>query len=133
MIPNNNIVINTEQIKPEPIPNMNVVSAEKTNDFILNDFIPKKQETIIPVPLTNDMIFEKILNNDLPIIREEKEETNNYTLNDYRIFNKMLHEIKEHNQNNTITIDKDLEYRLITKYSTETFNMFKKMLKIYSN
>ena len=45
----------------------------------------------------------------------------------------MLKEIKEHNQSNTITIDKDLEYRLITKYSTETFNMFKKMLQIYSN
>ena len=43
-------------------------------------------------------------------------EKNTYTLNDYRIFNKMLKDIKEHNQNNSITIDKNLEYRLITKY-----------------
>ena len=56
-----------------------------------------------------------------------------YSLNDYRIFNKMLKDIKEHNQSNTIQIDKMLEYRLITKYSSETYDMFKRMLKNYSN
>ena len=51
----------------------------------------------------------------------------------YRIFNKMLKDIREHNHNNSITIDKNLEYRLITKYSTETYDLFKRMLKNYSN
>ena len=102
------------------------------NIFTLSDLIPKNQETIIPQPLsTNNIILDEITNDEIP--QKEKEETNTYTLNDYRLFNKMLKEIKEHNENNTVTIDKDLEYRLITKYSTETYDMFKKMLKIYSN
>ena len=45
----------------------------------------------------------------------------------------MLKDIREHNQSNSITIDKNLEYRLITKYSSATYDMFKTMLKIYSN
>ena len=80
----------------------------------------------------------KILNNNLSFIKEEIKEDftevkNTYTLNDYRIFNKMLKDIKEHNGNNSVTIDKMMEYRLITKYSNEAYDMFKTMLKIYSN
>ena len=43
----------------------------------------------------------------------------------------MLKDIKEYNAGSVISIDKNLEYRLITKYSSENYNMFKKMLKIY--
>ena len=116
---------------------MRNTTTETINNFNLSDLIPKKQPTMIPEPNTTKVVLNQILNNDLPYTQEEKqevrEETNNYTLNDYRLFNKILKEIKEHNQNNTITINKNLEYRLITKYSTETYNMFKTMLKIYSN
>ncbi len=113
-------------------------NIELDNSFDLSSFIPKKQHTSIP-SLNNDQIFEQILKNELPVIKNTNEtsnieqEKNTYTLNDYRIFNKMLKDIKEHNQSNTIHIDKNLEYRLITKYSTETYDMFKKMLKNYSN
>lgn len=111
----------------------NMVEQSKAQ-FNLNEFIPTTPRQVIPEPTTSETVFEKIINNDLPIIHEETiDNTDNYTLNDYRLFNKILKEIKEHNHNNTITIDKNLEYRLITKYSTKTFNMFKKMLKIYSN
>lgn len=115
------------------------------NSFDLSSFIPKKQD-VKPISILNEQtnvntnqIFEQILKNDLPYAKEEKvvssieEKKNTYTLNDYRIFNKMLKDIREHNQSSSITIDKNLEYRLITKYSTETYNMFKTMLKIYSN
>lgn len=115
---------------------------QDNNTFDLSAFIPKKQE-VKPINIIDNTskntnkVFEQILNNKLPLL-EEKETTveevkNTYTLNDYRIFNKMLKDIREHNQSNSITIDKNLEYRLITKYSTETYNMFKTMLKIYSN
>ena len=117
-------------------------SNVKTNDtvFDLSSFIPKKQERQIVTPVSNsNTVLNQILNNSLPYIQEDPEqiklenEKNTYTLNDYRIFNKMLKDIKEHNQNNSITIDKNLEYRLITKYSTETYDLFKRMLKNYSN
>lgn len=110
------------------------------NSFDLSSFIPKKQERQIVTPVSNsNAVLDQILNNNLPYIQEDPEqmklenEKNTYTLNDYRIFNKMLKDIKEHNQNNSITIDKNLEYRLITKYSTETYDLFKRMLKNYSN
>ena len=132
-------------INNEPTTNYSY-NYTNNSSFDLSAFIPKKQEvkpiTIMNNPTNNNtnQIFEQILNNELPLIKEEEtpvsvvEETKNtYTLNDYRIFNKMLKDIREHNQSNSITIDKNLEYRLITKYSTETYNMFKTMLKIYSN
>lgn len=127
----------------EPIAQVNY-----DNNFDLSAFIPKKQEVKpISIETTNlelikdtDKIFEQILNNELPYIKEEtikvepvKDVKDTYTLNDYRIFNKMLKDIKEHNGSNSVTIDKMLEYRLITKYSNETYDMFKTMLKIYSN
>lgn len=121
-----------------------ITKVNYDNNFDLSAFIPKKQEvkpiSIESNSINTNKIFEQILNNELPYIKEEpkKEELvedvkNTYTLNDYRIFNKMLKDIKEHNGSNSVTIDKMLEYRLITKYSSETYNMFKTMLKIYSN
>ncbi len=112
--------------------NQNEELLNTSPTFTLSDLIPQKQEKLIPEPMPSNVFVEPIFNNELSN-SQNNEETDNYTLNDYRLFNKMLKEIKEHNQNNTVTIDKDLEYRLITKYSTETYNMFKKMLKIYSN
>ena len=112
--------------------NQNEELLNTSPTFTLSDLIPQKQEKLIPEPMPSNVFVEPIFNNELSN-SQNNEETDNYTLNDYRLFNKMLKQIKEHNQNNTVTIDKDLEYRLITKYSTETYNMFKKMLKIYSN
>lgn len=128
---NNNII--TPVLNIEPVINTTPVLEVNTQEVVseplnIEELIPQKTETIIPEPImnTNPINFQE------NIIEENKDETN-YTLNDYRIFNKMLKEIKEHNHSNTITINKDLEYRLITKYSTETYNMFKKMLKTYAN
>ena len=130
-------------------------SVNQGNPFDLSSFIPKQQTNVfIPAYETlnkedsrressseTNLVFEQILKNELPMIQEEvvttptaeELERDSYTLNDYRIFNKMLKEIKDHNQNNTVYIDKNLEYRLITKYSDATYAMFKKMLKNYSN
>lgn len=120
-----------------PVNNRNDIQE---NSFDLSSFIPKKPERQIITPMNNNnAVLEQILNNSLPYIQKNpeqiklEEEKNTYTLNDYRIFNKMLKDIREHNHNKSITIDKNLEYRLITKYSTETYALFKRMLKNYSN
>ncbi len=136
------------QFIPTQVINANVNTQNGLeNTFDLSSFIPKKQD-IAPLNNLNNYqnnqqtLFDQILKNELPlapvapeptVLSSEEIEKNSYTLNDYRIFNKMLKDIKEHNQGNSIHIDKNLEYRLITKYSTETYNMFKKMLKNYSN
>lgn len=118
----------------------NIPSVSEEDNFDLSSFIPKKKINTSESQEHNNLIFEQILNNKMPLITEddktsilEERERNTYTLNDYRIFNKMLKDIKEHNQSNVIRIDKNLEYRLITKYSNETYLMFKRMLKNYSN
>ena len=152
-----NFTIDTKVFNEENISNIDihntplaipVINESYDNNFDLSAFIPKKQDVkpisievndVEPINDTNEM-FEQILNNELPYIKEEpktietvKDVKDTYTLNDYRIFNKMLKDIKEHNGSNSVTIDKILEYRLITKYSNETYDMFKTMLKIYSN
>lgn len=157
-IPNFTIETATSQEQPQnkfiPTINANETVNNKaysynydSNSFDLSAFIPRKQDvkpiTVSDTNITNsntNQIFEQIIKNELPVIKEEptpiaivEEVKNTYTLNDYRIFNKMLKDIREHNQSNSVTIDKNLEYRLITKYSTEKYDMFKTMLKIYSN
>lgn len=117
------------------------LNKEVQASFDLSSFVPREQEKKVIVPHAseaNGSVLDQILNNSLPYVQEESKsrevfnEKNTYTLNDYRIFNKMLKDIREHNQSNSVVIDKDLEYRLITKYSTETYHLFQRMLKNYS-
>jgi hypothetical protein len=127
----------------------NYVQSKKVYayDYVSTEFFAEKDEDGTPVVVKKKKEEEKpeVIQEDEPVITNEnrnyvseveevkEDETSNYTLNDYRLFNQMLMDIKKHNQNNTVTIDKKLEYRLITKYSFETYDMFKKMLKIYSH
>ena len=130
------IATNKELTKKPAITNqLELTIVDDKEEYLNNDnkFIPNEL-----TPLTNDISINNILNNEVPLVKEEPkplfiEERDTYTLNDYKIFNKMLKDIKEHNEGSVISIDKNLEYRLITKYSTEKYDMFKKMLKIYSN
>lgn len=139
-------MLNNNEIKPTTVnvpynevkSNISTVSANDT--FDLSSLIPRQQENhVIAPPSNSNNILDKILTNSLPYVEDVTEqkaidaEKNTYTLNDYRLFNKMLKDIKEHNQSNSITIDKNLEYRLITKYSSENYDLFKRMLKNYSN
>lgn len=136
-LPHQNTLISevSNTLVSETISSVNSNTFDTT--FDLSSFIPRKKEVAPITREETDTIFNQILNNELPLIKEEPvekvSEKDSYTLNDYRIFNKMLREIKEHNNSNIITIDKNLEYRLITKYSNETYLLFKKMLKNYSN
>lgn len=109
------------------------INEFNNNSFDLSSLIPKQTEL---KPLDNKQIIAEVEQLKESIIIEAPkaiEERDTYTLNDYKIFNKMLKDIKEHNKGSVISIDKNLEYRLITKYSNEKYDMFKRMLKIYSN
>lgn len=132
-----------EEVKPQLVNNNSykfVPVMERNNQFIgtnsfdLSSFIPRPSELS---PITSNVELNNVISKEFESINVERktlytEERDSYTLNDYKIFNKMLKDIKEHNEGSVISIDKNLEYRLITKYSTEKYDMFKKMLKIYS-
>ena len=112
------------------------------DDFNLNDFIQKsdnivKEEVDDVVKRPIDAL-DMILNNSLPVIKEEttqeiEKNIDTYTLNDYKTFNKMLKEIRMYNIGSIVNIDRVLEMRLLDKFSNEEYNLFKRMLKNYSN
>ena len=83
--------------------------------------------------LIRDDVTNEIVKESKPINLERETDKNSYTLNDYRIFNKILKDIRENNNSNVISIDRSLELKLLMKYSAEEYSLFKGMLKNYSN
>ena len=152
IINNNTLIVNNikeiePEIKKEVSPKQDYVLAidndikeikeEKQDLFSLNDLIFTTQNTTeeIKEETSNEELLDKLINNKLPVIHNEEknEKRNNYTLNDYRIFNKILKDIRETNNSNIIAINKELEAKLSNKYSEEEYELFKLMLKSYSN
>ena len=133
--------IENKVIKEEKRENISIINNEpKENNiddnFNLNDLIfktPPKENT--EITKSSDELLDILLNNKLPILHEEEieEPKKNYTLNDYKTFNKILKDIRETNNSNIISIDKELETKLLEKYTEEEYHLFKVMLKNYSN
>lgn len=147
---------NLEQKLPEPQP-------QYTDSFINNISLNNDMvENNTADTLSSDELFDKLLTNGLPLIKEEQADVktdsivqtppsietvdvkqtsqnvsnspkDGYTLNDYKIFNKILKEIQRTNNGNIINIDRSLEIRLLMKYTEEEYYLFKGMLKNYSN
>jgi hypothetical protein len=145
-----------------PNPQLDILNKiEDTNENI-NNIDVKDNEIGINNTLSSDELFNKLLTNGLPLIKEEaaikevssvakevvkSDDVNrqpvlekvdngpkaNYTLNDYRIFNKILKDIQRTNNSNIINIDRSLEIKLLMKYTEEEYSLFKGMLKSYSN
>lgn len=102
-------------------------SMEDTIEEEIQDIT--KKEVQEEIPATN--FLDLVINNTMPLVTEKEEET--YTLNDYKTFNNMLKEIKLYNLSNNVTIDKNMELRLLNKFGNEDYSLFKRMLKSYSN
>ena len=88
---------------------------------------------------TEDTLFGALtkMKNELPLIEDDKREIvddkDAYTLNDYKTFSKMLKEVRDMNDSNIIRLDSRLDLRLKLRYSEEDYNLFKSMIKSYSN
>ena len=102
-------------------------SMEDTIEDEIQDIT--KKEVQEEIPATN--FLDLVINNTMPLVTEKEEET--YTLNDDKTFNNMLKEIKLYNLSNNVTIDKNMELRLLNKFGNEDYSLFKRMLKSYSN
>ena len=141
--------INYNNYNQNNIEIINNVEPTNLKNIQINNEIKKEEK------IDSSILFDRLLNNGLPLIKEEKiietptitkdqpkeqistitkeeqkEETikDSYTLNDYRIFNKILNDIKEFNNSNTITINAYLELKLKAKYTAEKYYLFKEML-----
>lgn len=142
--------LNEQEVLENVQPKVSPIESQ-TNTFYTTDTQKLKSTNLMVNPsvqelnrikdLESNILLDKLLNNGLPLIKEEQqvkeikpeEPTNNYTLNDYKVFNKILKDIKVNNNGNVVNIDKNLERRIITKYPIEEYNLFKVMLKNYSN
>lgn len=143
VIENHNTINNSFSLDDLTIPNTNEIINNITKPAT-NQNIDIKDNVV-----DSDLLLDKLLNNGLPLIRddvtneivkeskpinlERETDKNSYTLNDYRIFNKILKDIRENNKSNVISIDRSLELKLLMKYSAEEYSLFKGMLKNYSN
>lgn len=73
---------------------------------------------------------ENVTLNDLIDVKENKvEENNNYTVEDYKKFAKMLSSLKSYTNTSNISVDDAIAISLINDYSIDDCVMFKDMLK----
>lgn len=73
---------------------------------------------------------EDVTLNDLIDVKENKvEENNNYTVEDYKKFAKMLSSLKSYTDTSNISVDDAIAISLINDYSIDDCVMFKDMLK----
>ena len=126
--------------------NTDIISDNDNNDnFNLNDLVISisddelinNEPVVEEAKVDSNILFDRLINNGLPLIEDNDKKTedakNSYTLNDYKTFNKMLREVREMNDSNIINIDSRLDLRLKLRYSEEDYNLFKNMIKSYSN
>jgi len=103
-----------------------------SNSFTFNQYAKveeKKKETPVINPILN-----QILNNTLPLQREEVKITSEtFTLNDYKLFSKMLKEAIKMNNCTTLNVRDMLNINLLNKFSYEEYSLFQRMLKSYTN
>lgn len=112
---------------------LNDLTISIADDLNVDNNVLEEKEPVVD----SDILFDRLINNGLPLIEEKsndnEKDKSTYTLNDYKVFNKMLKEIREMNNSNIITIDSRLDLRLKLRYSEEEYSLFKRMIKNYSN
>ena len=77
--------------------------------------------------------LEKILSVSRSIIDSKTESINNYTLDNYKLFSKMLKEAIKINNKSFIRMEDMLNLDLLNMFSYQEYSLFKKMLKSFSN
>jgi len=125
------IKIDHDEVKP--------VEEEKTVlDKILSNTLEhvEEEKPIVlketPKKNINDDL-EKILSVRRSIIDSKTESINNYTLDNYKLFSRMLKESIKINNKTSIRMEDMLNLDLLNMFSYEEYSLFKKMLKSFSN
>ena len=124
------IKIDYDEVKP--------VEEEKTVlDKILSNTLEhvEEEKPIVlketPKKNINDDI-EKILSVRRSIIDSKTESINNFTLDNYKLFSRMLKESIKLNNKSPIRMEDMLNLDLLNMFSYEEYSLFKKMLKSFS-
>jgi len=105
---------------------LNKLSKEKTYEYL--DVEPEEIEKEFINKEQSEDILTNILNNTL-VPEVPKEE---YSLNDYKTFSKMLKETIQLNNSKNLNLSDMLSFNLLNKFTIEEYSLFEKMIKNYT-
>ena len=118
----------TEEVVPMEDKNAETINSSLEDNVTKSDNISLIENTSD----TNEEVEqdEDVTLNDLIDVKENKvEENNNYTVEDYKKFAKMLSSLKSYTDTSDISVDDAIAISLINDYSIDDCVMFKDMLK----
>ena len=118
----------TEEVVPMEDKNAETINSSLEDNVTKSDnisLIENTSDTKEEVEQDEDVTL-----NDLIDVKENKvEENNNYTVEDYKKFAKMLSSLKSYTDTSDISVDDAIAISLINDYSIDDCVMFKDMLK----
>lgn len=126
------LIVNEEELKPE--------SSSKVPEFgfpFVNVPVVEQPVKVVPemtVSAERDPYLD-FISNLIPVepvkeVKEVETTVNEFTLDDYKLFSRMLQTVKANNlDKQQLSLDDMLSLKLLNKYSINEYNLFKRMLK----
>ena len=116
---NNNVI---EEISKNTNNNENRISD---NSYTFNQYVHIEPKRVV------NPILDQILQNALPLQEDADKNSDKFTLNDYKLFSKMLKEVLRMHMGSTIKINDLMDADLLVKFGHEDYSLYQKMLKSF--
>ena len=116
---NNNVI---EEISKNTNNKENRISD---NSYTFNQYVHIEPKRVV------NPILDQILQNALPLQEDANKNSDKFTLNDYKLFSKMLKEVLRMHMGSTIKINDLMDADLLVKFGHEDYSLYQKMLKSF--
>lgn len=116
---NNNVI---EEISKNTNNNENKIND---NSYTFNQYAHIEPKRVV------NPILDQILQNALPLQEDANKKSDKFTLNDYKLFSKMLKEVLRMHMGSTIKINDLMDADLLVKFGHEDYSLYQKMLKSF--
>ena len=116
---NNNVI---EEISKNTNNNENKIND---NSYTFNQYVHIEPKRVV------NPILDQILQNALPLQEDANKNSDKFTLNDYKLFSKMLKEVLRMHMGSTIKINDLMDADLLVKFGHEDYSLYQKMLKSF--
>lgn len=116
---NNNVI---EEISKNTNNKENRISD---NSYTFNQYVHIEPKRVV------NPILDQILQNALPLQEDADKNSDKFTLNDYKLFSKMLKEVLRMHMGSTIKINDLMDADLLVKFGHEDYSLYQKMLKSF--
>ena len=116
---NNNVI---EEISKNTNNKENRISD---NSYTFNQYVHIEPKRVV------NPILDQILQNALPLQEDADKNSDKFTLNEYKLFSKMLKEVLRMHMGSTIKINDLMDADLLVKFGHEDYSLYQKMLKSF--